>query len=318
MTATVSQGDLGELETVVLENANTRLVVIPALGGRIWELEDCLRGRQWIWHRGGTPLRAWPPGTCYDDVWAGGWEELFPNDAPGTFEGRDLPDHGEWWTKRWSVIDSSTGPLASVRLSATCTILRAHCVKEIQLANDDSTVTIHYRIRSAEPEPFHFLFKQHLPIDLTPHCRLCLPGGTVQPVDPGFSTVVHQQQPSHWPLAGGRSETVDLSVVPPADSLAREFLYVRDLPQPWCGIDDRLNNASIRMRFDSQQLPYVWLFLTYGGWRNLYTVVLEPCTNLPKDLPEAVRLRQSARLDPGEEFRATVSVTLGGSADTKQ
>jgi hypothetical protein len=66
------------------------------------------------------------------------------------------------------------------------------------------------------------------------------------------------------------------------------------------------------MRFDAGSLPYVWLFLTYGGWRDLYTAVLEPCTNMPKDLAEAARLNQSARLDPGAEFATTVAVTLGG------
>jgi hypothetical protein len=36
-------------------------------------------------------------------------------------------------------------------------------------------------------------------------------------------------------------------------------------------------------------------------------------TNMPKDLADAVRLKQSARLDPGAEFTTTVAVTLGGS-----
>ena len=58
----------------------------------------------------------------------------------------------------------------------------------------------------------------------------------------------------------------------------------------------------------------VWLFLSYGGWRDIYTAVLEPCTNMPKDLADAVRLGQSARLTPGEEFVTTVSVTLSGAA----
>ena len=65
------------------------------------------------------------PGAVYDDVWAGGWEELFPNDAPGRFEGRELPGP-------WRMVDASNGqswtrPTArrlALRLSAATTIVK--------------------------------------------------------------------------------------------------------------------------------------------------------------------------------------------------
>ena len=316
MNAIVSQASVGAFEAIVLENACLRAVIIPQLGGRVWELEDRIRGRQWIWHREDVPLQESPMGAVYDDVWAGGWEELFPNDAPGRFEGRELPDHGEWWTMRWTVADSSSGPAANVRLSAKSSVLKTSCLKEFRLANDAATLSVHYYICSDELEPFHFLFKQHLAIRITPDCRLSMPGGRVQAVDPFFGTLLPAGDSFNWPFAGGGEQVVDLRVIPHPSSKAREFVYVRDLPQPWCGVEDARQGASICMDFDSRHLPFVWLFLTYGGWQNLYTAVLEPCSNLPKDLSEAVRLGQSARLEPGQEFETTVSITLAGLQET--
>jgi len=246
----------------------------------------------------------------YDDVWAGGWEELFPNDAPGRFEGRNLPDHGEWWTMRWDVAESSSGPIGSVCLSAKSTVVKASCKKEFRLASDAATLSVCYRIRSDELLPFHFLFKQHLAVHLSPECRLALPGGKVHAVDPSFSKILHGAGPYDWPFVDKVDNGIDLRVIPHRSSKAREFLYVRDLPQPWCGVEDRKHGASIRMEFDSHELPFVWLFLSYGGWRNLYTAVLEPCSNMPKDLSQAVRLGQSPKLEPGQEFKTKVSVTL--------
>ena len=78
-----SRGRVGQFETIVLENRHIRVTVIPELGGRIWQIEDRARGREWIWHRESVPLSKSAVGDKYDDVWAGGWEELFPNDAPG-------------------------------------------------------------------------------------------------------------------------------------------------------------------------------------------------------------------------------------------
>jgi hypothetical protein len=316
MTALVSHGSVGQYDSIVLENPYVSAVIIPELGGRVWELEDRVRGRQWIWHREGVPLTACPPGSVYDDVWAGGWEELFPNDAPGEFEGRVLPDHGEWWTMRWDAVDMSSSALARVCLSATSSVVKASCTKEFSLASDGAALQVRYRIRSNESGPFHFLFKQHLPIALTTDCRLTLPGGQAQVVDPSFGTMVSGGVPFEWPLAGEADHVCDMRVVPHPSSKARGFLYVRDLPESWCGVEDVQKGASIRMDFDSGELPYVWLFLTYGGWRDLFTAVLEPCSNLPKDLSEAVRLGQSARLEPGQEFTAAVTVKLAGLAET--
>jgi hypothetical protein len=70
----------------------------------------------------------------------------------------------------------------------------------------------------------------------------------------------------------------------------------------------------LEMHFDRRSFPYVWLFLSYGGWRNCRTAVLEPCTNMPKDLAEAKRRGAAAQLRPGERFTAEVTVSLRGGA----
>jgi len=111
--------------------------------------------------------------ASYDDVWAGGWEELFPNDAPGDSEGRRLPDHGEWWTMDWSVAHASDGTQAVVRLVADTEIRKTTCVKEFRLDSDADTLTVSYQTDSRETDDFHFFFKQHLPIALSPSCPWC-------------------------------------------------------------------------------------------------------------------------------------------------
>ncbi|HET9983154.1 MAG TPA: hypothetical protein VFQ38_06195 [Longimicrobiales bacterium] len=308
MTATVRPATIAGFEALVLENGSLGAAVIPRLGGRVWELVDLARDRQWIWHRPGVPLAASPRGASYDDVWAGGWEELFPNDAPGSFEGCLLPDHGEWWTSSWTVTEASGGAEACVRLEADARMRGARCFKELRLASDRGELRVAYRIENPDAGAFHFLFKQHLPVAIHPGCRLALPGGRVTAVEPAFGTLLPGPGPFDWPRAGER----DLRVVPPPSSAAREFVYLTDLPDAWCGVDDLESGASLRLRYDARHLPFVWLFLAYGGWRDCYTAVLEPCTNLPKDLAEAVRRGQSAWLPGRGVFETSVTVTLDG------
>ncbi len=311
MSASVEPSVVSGFDALVVQNDRVRAVIIPSLGGRIWELTDLERNRQWIWHREDVPLAENGPGASYDDVWAGGWEELFPNDASGDFEGRSLSDHGIWWTTAWNVATSDASPDCVVRLTARIDSPACDCEKEIRLGADSNTLSVSYRITSRETDPFHFLFKQHLPVDVTPECTLALPGGCVTPVDPSFSTLSSGPASFDWPLArSSAGADVDLRQVPARSRAEREFVYVSELPQPWCGVVDAENDASIRMQYDGAQFPFVWLFLTYGGWRDCYTAVLEPCTNMPKDLATAARLGQSAVLLPGHTFATEVSVTM--------
>ena len=310
MNATVTKTRVGAFDAFVIENALIRATVIPELGGRIWELLDRVRDRQWIWHREGVSLDAARSGGSYDDVWAGGWEELFPNDAPGEFEGQILPDHGEWWSTAWTVAAIVDGAHAVLRLVAELHARNVSCVKEIRLARDSETIQVSYRIESMEKNAFHFLFKQHFPVAISRSCELTLPGGQVSAVDPAFGTLLPGPGPFPWPLAGhDEASAVDLRQVS-ATGTDREFIYVSELGENWCGVDDLEARASLRMRFDDQ-LPFVWLFLTYNGWRDCFTAVLEPCTNMPKNLNQAVRDGTSARLEPGKVFHTRVEVTAG-------
>lgn len=309
----ILERDVHGNRALVLENDRISATVLPDSGGRIWELWDKPNNRQWIWHRPGHVPGPATLGSNYDDVWAGGWEELFPNDAPGVFEGKNLPDHGEWWLRPWRVVDELEGE--EIRLTVELTVRHVVCEKVITLPSHSDTLTVRYRIRSQESSGFHFLFKQHLPLALNSDCRLVLPGGRVTAVDPSFGTLVGTASPFEWPIAPSR---VDLSEVPYAASASREFVYVDDLAKGWCGCDDPIAKSSLRLSFDKSQLPFVWLFLTYGGWRECYTAVLEPCTNMPKDLAEAVRRGTSAFLAPNDLFETTVALSLRDYAKERE
>ncbi|HLG05146.1 MAG TPA: hypothetical protein VI383_03270, partial [Gemmatimonadales bacterium] len=69
----ISRGLVAGYGSLVMENPAVRVVILPELGGRVWELWDLERGRQWIWHREGVPPCVAGPGSSYDEVWAGGW-----------------------------------------------------------------------------------------------------------------------------------------------------------------------------------------------------------------------------------------------------
>jgi hypothetical protein len=64
------------------------------------------------------------------------------------------------------------------------------------------------------------------------------------------------------------------------------------------------------MTFDTTDFPYVWMFQSYGGWRDHYVIVVEPCTTMPFDLEEACRQHTVAYLHPQEKQRRALSFQL--------
>ena len=62
--------------------------------------------------------------------------------------------------------------------------------------------------------------------------------------------------------------------------------------------------------------PYLWLWLSYGGWRGDYLAVVEPWTSCPVTLSDAVAAGTHRVLKPGEQFACKTRVTPWSSPVT--
>ena len=291
-----------------LDNGRVRVQLLPAFGARIWTLADLDFGVQWVWHNPKVPLKTPADGASYDENWAGGWEELFPNDALGSFDGRELPDHGEWWSSRWSAEEIEDGGRPAVRLTLATRAVAATCEKIVSLVEGRKAVRVRYRIENTGKTELRFMLKQHLALSIEPGDRLELPGGALRAVNPEFSTRLGSAGPFDWPTGRDKAgKPVDISLVPP-QGRDKEFVYVSDLPEGWAGV--RRGERRLRMRFDKKIFPHCWFFMDFGGWNGLYTAVLEPCTQWPKDMPEAAAAGRVAKMAPGEALETEVEVEL--------
>ena len=72
------------LDGIVLESDEVSLSVFPAAGGKIMDLIHRPSGRNLLWHNPRVGLAATNPGAPFDDVWCGGWDEVFPKPTATT------------------------------------------------------------------------------------------------------------------------------------------------------------------------------------------------------------------------------------------
>lgn len=184
-------------------------------------------------------------------------------------------------------------------------------VKWLALLSGIPQLEVRYRIVNAASESIAFLSKRHRGIGITPAHRLDLPGGVVTPVSLECGTIIGDRGPFAWPIVRDRKGCDwDLSVLPAPADRHREFVYVRDFPEGWCGARNERTGSAFRLYFSPRILPSTWLFMTFGGWRHHYTVVVERCGDIRKDLTTAHRRGTCARLSSGESFTCTERAAL--------
>ena len=91
-------------EVYALSNERVEVAVVPALGARIVSLKDLRTGREWMWHPdGGRRLFQNLTGDDFAGSPLVGMDECLPTIAPCSWQGRNLPDHGEVWALPWTV-----------------------------------------------------------------------------------------------------------------------------------------------------------------------------------------------------------------------
>lgn len=301
-----------DFRALVIENRFLRLIVLPELGGKLWSLVYKPVDREIFWRNPRMAPRPAPYGAVYDDWFCGGWDELFPNDAPTTFAGDVYPDHGEWWAMpfAWEIVTQRADEV-TLHLWRAGVVTNTFVERWITVRAGEARVELRYRIRNDGPQPLDFLWKLHPALAISPHARIELPDCAVLP-DPAFNERL-DKQPFAWPHArSAQGEMVDMRVVPPVSAAACDFYYATDLAEGWCALTDEQAGYRFKLTFDPALFRSVWVFGAYGGWRGHYVAILEPCTGYPYRLEDAVTQGTASRLGAGEEIETTVAVSLAG------
>jgi len=303
------------LRALVLENSHLRLVLLPELGGKLWSLFYKIVDCEIFWQNPRVEPRPAHYGAAYDDWFCGGWDELFPNDAPASVAGETYPDHGEWWAMPfgWEVTEQ-TPNWVTVRLWRAGVATNTTVERWITLGRDRPYYTTRYRLYNGGPQPLDFLWKLHPALRVSSSSRIDLPAGTVYP-EPPFNTRL-DNTPFLWPQArGAQGDMVDMREVPPASAATCDFYYATELSAGWCALTQVNAGYGFGLAFDPAVFRTVWVFGAYGGWRGHYTTLLEPCTGYPYRLEEAVAQGTASHLEPGAALETTVTTVLYTSRD---
>jgi hypothetical protein len=294
-----------DLQVIRLENEFITIDVLPELGAKIFNFIHRMSNRNLLWHNPRIPPARQSIGAKFDDVWSGGWDELMPNDIPTpVLRNEMLQDHGEIWSQpsEYQINADET----SVRFRNLGHVLPTVFEKTISLQPGQSHCTIQYRLTNMAREPIDFLWNIHPAMAISPATRLDVPAvrGIVEKwgTDHFDAGTIY-----NWPIIVDRAgQKIDMTRVPPAESNIADQHYLPAVSQGWYGVTDTNTRIGFGMSFPTNVFPNLWLFRTLGGWRGLYTLILEVSNGLSSDLAVARQKGQCGHLDAGQTIVAEI------------
>ena len=177
-----------------------------------------------------------------------------------------------------------------------------------------AALEIHYLIRNLGDTPVHFLYALHPLFAIDPGDRIVLPRevSTVQVESSRHGRVGVPRSLIHWPKPGGPGSALDLSRTDAISASTAEMLYTSRLQAGWCGLYRVQSGQGIVVRFGTRQLPYLGLWLCYGGWPEdasqprQYAVAFEPTVAPLGTLSGALKNGQAPVLAPHASFEFSV------------
>ena len=297
----ISYSRLDDLDIVFGENDYLKFGLAPAAGGKIVSIFNKTLQREFLWTQEGLPLRKLSPGTEYDPHFYGGMDELLPNDIPENIDGIDYPDHGELWTTSLEQTVSEECIAVFGKLSLS----RLYYKKNIRLDKSSPVIYLDYLIRNESDSIKKFLWKLHPAVRIETGDELVSSAQFAKVVDPAYSRFKNQE-PFQWPWIEG----TNASIVPDKGSEI-DFFFLWEAKMPEMNFVSGKKKYQFNIQYDQNIFPYQWYFASYGGFMNLYTAVLEPCSCMPLSVNEAAQLGQCSILKPGEEIVTTVRIFAG-------
>lgn len=309
------RADFGSIE---LHGGGTRVVILPALGGKISVLESA--GRDWLWKSDVIPFKLPTDGASYvETADSGGYDECFPTVGPCTlpgdipgYGGLDLPDHGELWSQTPAVVVETTGEGPRATCRWTGRRMAYHFVREVTV-QADGAIVMKYEAVNDGAERLPFLWSAHPLLPITPDSRLVLPDGArVRVWAQHGIDLLGMGAEGRWPrmrvAKGGAANFAE------PDAVARKYACKLFLDMPFGRAAVQESDAELEVTWDVNEVPTCGLWLNRRGWtpfrrkRGYLNMAIEPCIGAGDSLAEALGAWRSAHwLEAGEARRWTLA-----------
>jgi galactose mutarotase-like enzyme len=191
---------------------------------------------------------------------------------------------------------------------------------------DEASLSLAYKVVNVGPKPLSFLYAWHPLFAVEAGDRVVLPS-EVADVTLTYSRdeiLGRDGRNLLWPILQNEGGLRDLTVALAADHESAEMIYTRRLHVGRCGLFRQKQGQGVIVSFDSSRLPYLGIWLCFGGWPvsgaepKQVAIALEPTTAPCNTLSDSERAGLAINLAPGCSFVWDLRVDLSAPGLTHQ
>lgn len=298
------------MSAIRLQNDSLSVSVLPQIGAKIYDLIERRSGYNFLWHNPRIAPQPYPIEANFDNYWCGGWDDGFPTCEACTHGGEQYPNLGELRSVHWTVESQDD---STVTLSAFGPISPIKAHKQVRLR--EKSLETEFTIEHQGFLPIDYLWGTHPAYAVEPGCIIHIPARTGIVGQANDPIMGEPGERYSWPILQTQSTSRDMSVMHPAGRYSAGH-YATDLMAGWYAVEYPQRGIGLLFEFPLNLCPYLWLWLSYGGWRGYYLAVVEPWTSQPVTLSDAVAARTHRVLTPGERICFKTRVTPWSSPAT--
>jgi galactose mutarotase-like enzyme len=228
--------------------------------------------------------------------------------------GGPAPDHGDFWQLAWNVDEAD---VRQVRLHAQGFSRTLRFSKQLTLQGN--SLRIRYSVENTGYVPQSFLYACHPLFVIDPGDRILLPPD-VDSLSLDYSRgnrLGPRGAMIPWPSSPAEPY---LHLAKPQDAGTADMLYTTRLREGRCAVYRAAHRQVLLVSFDTSVLPFLGIWLCYGGWPGgagvqQYAVALEPTTSPHNNLANAQRERGAVLLEPDAISSWEISFQIDESED---
>ena len=305
---------IGGMRGLVLENQKVRVVLMPEFGARILSIIYKPTETEFVWHNPKVPVMKPTYQPEFEDM--SGFFDCLPTCEPCTFKGMKLPFYGEVASEPWRVLRKEKhGCSVAVKMQRKCEVYPLMVQKSLSISKNEPIVTLDFKLTNLSSEVLEYHYSGHNTLRINPNYRIILPP-EVTKVKRGMTITdrlgnLGDEIP--WPITVGKNgNTIDLSKVGQPCEGTGENLYTPRLKDSWCAALNESRREAIGFAFQANVLPYILVWINWGGYKGYYHVALEPSTGRPDNLEVAVKeWKNYAALEERAEVSWTTKIFMG-------
>ena len=301
----IREGVYRDQAAVLLENDVLQVAVLPKRGGKTASIFHKALGFELLFQspqdRGYPPLE---PGIDFALGDSSGFDDCFPSIVPEKVQvgGRTLnyPDHGEVWTLPFAY----TVLPGVVQLITQGRLLPYAYEKTVRL--DGGSVHYEYCIENKGDQVIPCVWTCHCLVAMHPGMRFVYPVGcnTIENVLGGILGAPGE-------FRNIRETGYDLTALPKTNPPGMtKFYFTKPCPSGECGYCYPAQGVAVQLTFGLEELPYLGMWQTLGGYRGDFNCALEPSSGYYDSLSKAKKSGTVKYLAPGERWHFSLCLKL--------